>query len=183
MQAAEDRLACDGANFWSLNRPRFRRVLLKPKMCPRFMIIGQVLIQYPPKMVLTQNDHMVETLPPDRPDDPFTVSVLPWRPGSGDDLFNVQDTECVNNLRTKGAIPIPDQIPRGGIEGKGLDQLQACPVGSGIACDVEVDDASPVERKDQEYIERPKGNGRDREEIDGDDLGCFLPAEVRQFQV
>jgi hypothetical protein len=70
-------------------------------------------------------------------------------------------------------IGVPEN-PGHGIEGKGLDQLQACPVGSWIACDFEVDDASPVERKDEEYIERPKGNGRDREEIDGDDLGHMI---------
>jgi hypothetical protein len=97
--------------------------------------------------------------------------------GCGDDLFNVQEIEGVDDLRPVDAISIPDQIPRGGLEGKGLDQLQTCPFGSGVSCDVEVNDTSPIQRQNQEYVERPKSNGWNREKIDGGDLGHVVADE------
>ena len=114
-------------------------------MRPRLVVVGQVLLQHPPQVFLVQHDDMIEAFPPDRADYSLAVSVLPWRPGGGDDLLNAQDFQSIDNFRTVGAIPIPDQIPRSGIEGKRLEQLQTCLVGGGIACDVEVNDAPTVE--------------------------------------
>ncbi len=75
--------------------------------------------------------------------------------------MDVQKIQCIDNLRTIDAISIPYQIPRGGIEGKCLDHLKACPLGSRVPCDVEVNDTSPVERQNQEYVKRPKCDGLD----------------------
>jgi hypothetical protein len=124
-------------------------------------------------MSLAQHDHVVEALPPDRPDDPFAVAILPGRPGGGDDLFNAQDLQSIDDFRTVGAIPIPGQIPRGGIEGKRLDQLQPCPLRSGVSSDVEVNDSSSVEGQDQDHLKRPEGCGRHSEEVDGNDVGLM----------
>jgi hypothetical protein len=75
MQFAEDGITGHGTNTQSLNGPRFRRILLQPKMCSRLVVVGQILLQHSPKMLLAQHDHIVETFTPDRSDGSLVVAM------------------------------------------------------------------------------------------------------------
>ena len=78
MKPTEHWLVGNRADILSLDRPRLRCILPKPQMRPRLVVVGQVFLHHSPQVLLAEHDHMVEAFPPDRSDDPFAVSVLPW---------------------------------------------------------------------------------------------------------
>jgi hypothetical protein len=69
-------------------------------------------------MSLAQHDYMVETFTPDRPDDSFAVSVLPWRAGGSDDLFDAKADNRIFDSVAIDAVSVTDQKPGRGFEGK-----------------------------------------------------------------
>ena len=120
---------------------------------------------------------MIEALSPDRPDDPFTVTVLPWRSGGSDELIDVQRAQGLDDLSAVGAVPISDQVPGRLVERERLGELQGGPGCCRIGHDVEVNDVAPVEGQNQEDIQRFECGRRNGEEVDGDDLGHVVPDE------
>jgi len=79
-------------------------------------------------MPVVQNNHMIKTLPPDRPDDSFAIAILPWRLTRDDNLFGAKHLEGIEDLQAVNAIPILNPIPRGRSKRKRLSQLQTRPV-------------------------------------------------------
>jgi hypothetical protein len=61
----------------SLNRPRIRCILAKGSMSSDAVVGMSVRFQNPAEMRLAQNNDVVQTLAPDRSDQPFGKAVLP----------------------------------------------------------------------------------------------------------
>jgi|ERR1700730_16942496 hypothetical protein len=90
-----------------------RGVFVERPMSPQRIVVGSILRQNPTQVRFTQNDYMVDTLAPDRSDQPFGEAVLPRR-GWGDGL--VTDAHGAHSTCEDGAveaIPIADQVVRG----------------------------------------------------------------------
>src|SRR6266481_3079908 len=68
---------CDDAE--ALNRPMEWGILVQRAMNARFIIIRGIPTQDPAQVRLPQYDHVVETFPSDRADQPLDVRVLPRR--------------------------------------------------------------------------------------------------------
>ena len=68
VKAAEDGLRCDGAD--ALNRAMERGVLIQRSMSPQLIIIGGICAEDSAKVRFTKHDHVVQTLPADRADEP-----------------------------------------------------------------------------------------------------------------
>ena len=82
MQAAEDWSTLDRAPIRRLYFSWLWTVFLQPEMRPILMVVVEVFVQDPPKMPLVEDNHLIQALPPDRPDHPLDVRVLPrlmWR--------------------------------------------------------------------------------------------------------
>jgi hypothetical protein len=82
MKASQDRLASDDAD--ALNRSMERGIFVERAMNSRPIIIGNILPKDPTQMRLPKHDHVVETFPSDRADQPLGVRILPrraWRNG------------------------------------------------------------------------------------------------------
>ncbi len=75
MKSAQDVLRTYGAG--SLNRTIHRRILVQGPMRSNAVIIGRIVFQNPAQMFLAQDNDVVHTLAPDRPDQPFCITVLP----------------------------------------------------------------------------------------------------------
>ena len=106
-----------GYNFAFLARFNFswnRRIPLKGQMRPRGVIIFDVVTQDTPKMILAEHDHMVETLPANRPDHVFTT-----------DPFEQPEDSCdlITGKWTHNITDIPPRAP--GWPGK--DVTSGCP--------------------------------------------------------
>src|SRR5665811_2103405 len=75
------------ADLWERNNlasgrlaygPGLRTILGEQEMRPRPMIIFNVRRQAAAQMTLIENYDVIETLAPDRANDPLDISVLPW---------------------------------------------------------------------------------------------------------
>jgi hypothetical protein len=75
MQSAKDRLRSGRPDMLWFNGPPLWRILLQPQMGSRPVVVGEVLLQHPSQMLLTEHDHMIEAFPPDRTDHPLDVTV------------------------------------------------------------------------------------------------------------
>src|SRR6476646_1256890 len=75
MKRAQDGVRNYGAG--SLNRTRDRRILLQRPMRSKAVVIGRIVFQNSAQMYLAQNDDVIQTLAPDRSDQPFGKAILP----------------------------------------------------------------------------------------------------------
>lgn len=65
----------DRPDIGSLDRATIECVLAKAEMCSRSWVVHEVPLQDLARMPFTQRDHVIETLPLERPHDTFAVSV------------------------------------------------------------------------------------------------------------
>src|SRR5215469_9905875 len=126
MKAAEDRLGCDDAE--ALNRPVEWGILVQRAMNARFIIIRGIPTQDPAQVRFPKYDHVVETFPSDRADQPLDIRVLPRRSGSSRLVPNAHGTQPLPEDRTIRGIPVPNKIARCTLPGKRLDDLARNPL-------------------------------------------------------
>ena len=65
MQAAKYRLADNRANIATLDWPRNWCIFLETQVCSHLMVIGEVLLENPPEVMVVEHDDVVEAFPPD----------------------------------------------------------------------------------------------------------------------
>ena len=75
MKSAKDVERFDASS--PLKRAEGRRILVKGSMSPDAVVVMSVRFQNPAEMRLAQNDDVIQTLTPDRSDQPFGKAILP----------------------------------------------------------------------------------------------------------
>src|SRR5262245_47937484 len=85
-------------------------ILVQRSMNARFIVIGGILAQDPAQVRLPEYDHVVETVPADRADQPLDVRVLPRRSGSGRLFPNAHGTQALPEHRAIRSVPVPNKI-------------------------------------------------------------------------
>src|SRR5882672_1607760 len=75
MKSAQDGVRTYDAG--SLDRTRDRRILVQRPMRSNAVVIGRIVFQNAAQMFLAQDNDMVQTLAPDRSDQPFGKAILP----------------------------------------------------------------------------------------------------------
>jgi hypothetical protein len=91
------------------------------------MIITGVQAQYPSQMALVPHNHMIETLPSDRSDQPFYQCSLPRTGCSSPDFFDPHCPHSICEISAISFVLIPQQIQWSGILRKSLNHLLPCP--------------------------------------------------------
>jgi hypothetical protein len=71
-------------------------------------------------------------------------------------------------------VPVPKQIARRSIPGKGLSHLAGKPVLRGILGDVEVNDPSAVKPEHDQGVEKSERRGGDHEHVDRRNVGQVI---------
>src|SRR5947209_19243835 len=79
--------------LWELDRLRLWTVHRQRQMGTKPMIISKVAGQDTREMPFVYHYHMVQAFPADTPNEALDVWILPWRPGSSDDLSDVHMAE------------------------------------------------------------------------------------------
>src|SRR5262249_50501370 len=128
-------------------------------------------------MGFAPDDEMIETLAPDRSDQPFSEAILPRR-GRCDGL--VPDTHGTQTACDDGAvdaIPIANNVVRGLLPRESLGELARDPFGGRIGSHVDPDEVSPVQPDDDEGVEQVEANARDNEQIHGSDVRRVVAQE------
>ena len=80
-----------------------------------------------PKMLLTKYDDMVKAVPSDRADQPFTISILPWRSRRGWTIPNAHRPKSPDDNIAITAIP--NNISRRFLPTEGFGELTSDPFG------------------------------------------------------
>src|ERR1700687_4437097 len=75
MKSAQDSVRTYDAG--SLNRPRNRRIFVQRSMRSDAVVIIGVRFQNPAQMLLAEDNEVIQTLTPDRSDQPFGKAILP----------------------------------------------------------------------------------------------------------
>src|SRR5450631_623709 len=132
--------------------------------CP--VVVGEIGFQDPMEMAFTEDDDMVETLPPYGSHEAFSVRILPRRPRCGKNFFDAEALDATTELFAENAVAVADHEPGRRVLGERLDDLLGGPCRAGVLGDAEVKNAAAVVGQDEEDIENPKRRSGHREEID-----------------
>src|SRR5262245_2589935 len=96
-------------------------VLVQRAMNARFIIIRGIPTQNPAQVRFPKYDHVVETFPSDRADQPLDVWVLPRRSGSSRLVPNAHGTQPLPEDHAIRSVSVPGKIARCTV-GKRLDE-------------------------------------------------------------
>ena len=133
------------------------------------VVIGMEL-QSSAQMCLAQDNDVVQTLAPDRSDQPFGKAVLPrrsWRDRLVPDAHGAQST---SDDGTVDPIAIPDQVTRSFILGERLGDLTSNPLRCRVGGNIDPDQIPAIKPYNHEAIQQLKADGRDLEQIHGGDV-------------
>src|SRR5437016_5754168 len=126
-------------------------------------------------MPLTDYHDIVQTFASNRANHALGIGALPRRSWRCDLLSDVQHPGLTRKSFAIDLVPIPDQIPRAVLRPARLDQLSPRPLCGRMLRDIEMPQPSPPVAQHHEHKQHSKGRGRDREEIQRDQiLGVVL---------
>jgi hypothetical protein len=157
------------AERWWRHRPGLWRVLGQREMRARLVIVRQVPGQDARQSSFIHDDHMIETLASDGPDDPLRVRVLPWGTRGGAERLDAHATRR-GRERGKRVVAIVHEVARGCVFRKRFAELLGGPGRSRMRGDRDVHDVATPMRQDDEHEQQSIGDGGHDEEIGGHDL-------------
>lgn len=117
-----------------------------------------------------EDNHVVQTLPADTPNQPLDKGILPWTPGSDHDLLDPHMLYPLSKGHAIDAVPITQEIPRGLVPRKGINDLLGGPPCRGMLSNVEVDDATSMVGQDDQDKEHRVLHRGDHKEIQGHEI-------------
>src|SRR5258708_3485559 len=141
------------------------------------IVIVRIRFQNSAQMCLAQNNDVIQTLTPDRSDQPFGKAILPRRVWC-DRL--VPDAHGAQSARDDAAIDpvaIADEVVRSLIPRKCFRYLTRNPFCRRICCDVDPDEASAVEPDDDEGIEQVETDSWSNEQVHGGNVRRVVTQE------
>ncbi len=133
------------------------------------VVVVHVITDQSTKMLFVQRDDMVEDLAPATSHPAFRDPVLPGRLDArllGGQPRRLQESDDVG---VKRRVAVEEDVTVRASVGKGLPQLLNDPLGSRMACDVEVQDLPTSVFDDEEAVEELEGNRRHGEEVECND--------------
>ena len=97
-----------------LHRTSQRRVLVDPEMRPILVVVGQVLAEQAAKMLVVENDDVVEQLAPNRPHESLGHSVLPRALVARTRGLERHRRDRGDHRRGEDRVPVEHQVSRAG---------------------------------------------------------------------
>jgi len=94
--------------------------------------------------MLTEHDHVIQTLPTDGADEPFRVGRLPRAAHCDQHFLDAHVADATLNFLAVDAASVPDQEPRRLLVSERLDGLLCCPLAVRMGPYVEVDHATSI---------------------------------------
>jgi hypothetical protein len=95
-------------------------------------------------MSLAEHDDMIKTFAPDRTDQPFSMSVLPWRSRRRWSVAYAHGANASGKDFTIDPIPIANEIPWCVLPAKSFGELPCNPFGGRMSGSAEPQDLPPV---------------------------------------
>jgi hypothetical protein len=98
-------------------------------MCPDAIIILHVRVEHMAQVSLAEHDDMIKTFPSDRADQPFSMSILPWRSRRGWPVTNAHRAKTPGEYLAVDPVPIADDISRCSLPAASFGELVGNPFG------------------------------------------------------
>src|SRR5665647_2912032 len=108
------------------------------------VIIVRIVFQNPTQMLLAQDNNVVQTLAPDRSDQPFGKAILPRRGRCNWLVPNAHGTQSACDDGSIDPIATPDHITRSPVPRNSLGDLTCNPLRGRVGCGVDPDDISAI---------------------------------------
>jgi hypothetical protein len=172
MKAIEDRSRDNGTEAFDLAMER--GIFVQRTMGPRFIVVSCVPTNDPTQMSLAEDDHVVETFPPDCTDQSLRIRVLPRRAGGNRLVTNTHRAYSVGDGSPMDSIPVVDQVARSLPPRECFRYLACDPLGARVRGDVDPDKISPFQPDDDEDIEQVEADGGNNEQVHGGDIRCMV---------
>src|SRR5271165_3746515 len=131
VQFAKDRMRNNVSE--PLDRARAGRVLSERNVSSHFVIIGAVLRKNSSKVLGVENDQMISTLAPDRPDETLNISVLPGRAERDGPVPDTHRSHAILERDAKCSIIVANEISRRAVPRKRFGDLACQPLGNANA--------------------------------------------------
>src|SRR5437899_4957117 len=172
----------DPARLGELDGPDVRRILVEREMRASPVVVGEVAGQDAAQMAFAENQNVVQTLAPDRADQPLREGILPRAVRRREDFLDPHALHSVAKLLAVDLVTVAQEIGGRGVVREGVHDLLGGPVGGGVLGHVEVDDAPAVVSEHDENKEDAQAHGWHREEIEGDEIADMVGEErsIRQ---
>src|ERR1700722_10487752 len=145
------------------------------------VVIGRIVFQNPAQTFLAQNDDAVQTLAPDRSDQPFGKAVLPGRGWCGRLVPDAHGSQSACDDAAIDAVPIANKVVRSLIPRKSFGDLACDPLRRRVGCDVDPDEISAINAYNHEAIQQFEANGRDYEQIHGGNVRSVVSQKGAPF--
>jgi hypothetical protein len=117
-------------------------------------------------MAFSKNNHVIQTIPPDRSNQSLDKGTLPRALSSCQDLLSVHSAHTLWEKVSIDLVAISQQVLRGTVLRKCFNNLLSCPELSWVFSDVKVNHPPTMMRQHHKHKKHSKGNGGNREEID-----------------
>ncbi len=104
------------------------------------------------KMAFTEDDDVVETLPPYRSHEAFSKWILPRRSRCREDFVDAEALDATAELVAENAVAVAEQVLGRRVLGERLDDVLGGPCRAGEFGDVKVKNAAAVVGQDEEDI-------------------------------
>lgn len=139
--------------------------------------MGCVLLQDPAQVLLVHNDHVVQTLPSQRPDETLGDRVSLRCLHRRQDGLDADPGRARDEGGTVATVTVPEEVMRLLTPRRRRDQLALDPLGGRMRGDVQMDDTAPVMRNEEEDVQGVEGNRRHGEKVGGPDVRCMIAEE------
>jgi len=122
-----------------------------------------------PEVALTKDNHVISTLPPDRPDQPLRICVLPRRPRGCGSISDPHGANTSDEYLTIGSIAVAHEIARSLVPSTGLSKLPGDPFCGWMRGGPQPQKPTSVMPQKQQTIEKSERNRRHHEQINCSD--------------
>lgn len=138
------------------------------------VVVRGVICQQPTKLLLPQDQDMVEALASDRSDQSFSMAVLPWRSRSDGPISNAHGWQPTCDDGTVGAVAVTDQEAGCLILRKGFGDLPGDPLCGRVRCHVGPDESAPLQGENHQSIKKSEADSGNDEEINRRDVPSVI---------
>jgi hypothetical protein len=140
MQATNFGNLNDGAEFRRLDRPSVGGILVEREVSASPVIVREIRREQTSQVPLAEDEHVIQTLAPDRTDQALRKRVLPRAVRRCENFRDAHAVHAVSELLAVDAVTIAQAIDWRGVVWEGVYDLVGGPLGGGVLGDDEVDD-------------------------------------------
>src|SRR5271166_6426057 len=116
-------------------------------------------------MPFAKHNNVVQAIPPDRADQAFRISVLPWRSRCSRPVTNAHRTKATNEDVAVNSVAVTDDVSRRCSPTVGLCELACDPFGRWVRGNSQPQNLAATVLQYQQSIEQSEGDGRNHEQV------------------